>query len=224
MALRRMDDNDMEQETSAIIRQSAGLSSRSEEERGHVLQEPGFLPLVGNGVAPTEKPATAAQALRVIQTRTVAEAYLAILKDRGVDILYVGAGTDTAPIVEAYARAPASGLNFPVAVVAVHENLAVGMAHGHYMVSGRPQAVMLHVSVGAANAICALMNATRARVPMFFTAGRTPLMKRGHLAAEPARFTGPRKCTTKLAWLASWSNGTMNCAMAATWSRSWIAR
>ncbi|MDB5750022.1 MAG: thiamine pyrophosphate-requiring protein [Ramlibacter sp.] len=111
---------------------------------------------------------------------TVAEHYLAVLKDRGVDFLYVGAGTDTAPIVEAYARAQASGLQFPTPVLAVHENLAVGMAHGYYMVSGKPQAVMLHVSVGTANAVCALMNAARARAPMFFTSGRTPLFESGY--------------------------------------------
>lgn len=112
--------------------------------------------------------------------QTVAEHYLAVLKARGVDVLYVGAGTDTAPIVEAYARAAESGLQFPTPVLAVHENLAVGMAHGYYMVSGRPQAVMLHVSVGTANAVCALMNAARARAPVFFTSGRTPLFESGY--------------------------------------------
>jgi acetolactate synthase-1/2/3 large subunit len=112
--------------------------------------------------------------------QTVAESYLAVLKDRGVDVLYVGAGTDTAPIVEAYARAEESGLQFPRPVLAVHENLAVGMAHGYYMVSGRPQAVMLHDSVGTANAVCALMNAARARAPVFFTSGRTPLYESGY--------------------------------------------
>ena len=111
--------------------------------------------------------------------QSVAEDFLQILKSRGVDRLFVGAGTDTAPLIEAYARAETSGLAFPQPVVAAHENLAVGMAHGYYMVSGRPQAVMLHVSVGAANAVCALMNAARSQVPMLFTAGRTPLFESG---------------------------------------------
>lgn len=115
---------------------------------------------------------------------SVAEVYLSLLKDRGIDLLYIGAGTDTAPIVEAYARLPQSGLPFPRPIVAVHENLAVGMAHGYYMVTGRPQAVMLHVTVGAANAVCALMNAARSQVPVFFTAGRTPLFEEGRLGAR----------------------------------------
>lgn len=115
---------------------------------------------------------------------SVAEAYLTILKSRGIDYLYMGAGTDTAPIVEAYSRVAQSGLKFPVPVIAVHENLAVGMAHGYYMVSGKPQAVMLHVTVGAANAVCGLMNAARAQVPMFFTAGRTPLYESGPIGSR----------------------------------------
>jgi acetolactate synthase-1/2/3 large subunit len=119
-----------------------------------------------------------------IATESVAEAYLALLKDRGIDHLYVGAGTDTAPVIEAYARAERAGLDFPKPIVAVHENLAVGMAHGFYMVARRPQAVMLHVSVGAANAVCGLINAARANVPMLFTAGRTPLYEQGRLGSR----------------------------------------
>lgn len=118
---------------------------------------------------------------------SVAEDYLALLGERGVDHLYVGAGTDTAPLVEAYARAQlpgAAAVRYPRPVVAVHENLAVGMAHGYTMVTGRLQAVMLHVSVGAANAVCAIMNAARAQVPMLFTAGRTPLYDRGRKGAR----------------------------------------
>ena len=115
---------------------------------------------------------------------SVAEAYLLLLKDRGIDYFYVGAGTDTAPIVEAYARAKVSGLQFPQPVVAAHENLGVGMAHGYYMISGRPQAVMLHTSVGTANAICGVINAAHSQVPMLFTAGRTPMFEQGRLGAR----------------------------------------
>lgn len=115
---------------------------------------------------------------------SVAEAYLSLLKTRGIDYFYIGAGTDTAPIVEAYAQGAKTGQDFPKPVIAVHENLAVGMAHGYYMVTGKPQAVMLHVTVGAANAVCGLMNAARSQIPMFFTAGRTPLYEKGVLGAR----------------------------------------
>lgn len=126
----------------------------------------------------------AANATVGISAESTGEAYLALLKQRGIDYFYINAGTDTAPLVEAYARQPVSGLDFPTPVIATHENLAVGMAHGYTMITGRPQVVMLHVSVGAANAVCAVMNAARSQIPMLFTAGRTPLFESGRLGSR----------------------------------------
>lgn len=123
-------------------------------------------------------------ATNAYRVESVGEAFLTLLKRRGVDHFFVNAGTDSASLVEAYARQPQSGLDFPAPVICTHENLAVGMAHGYTMVTGRPQAVMLHVSVGAANAVCALMNAARDNIPMLFTAGRTPLFEQGRRGAR----------------------------------------
>ncbi|MBL8381051.1 MAG: thiamine pyrophosphate-requiring protein [Burkholderiales bacterium] len=124
--------------------------------------------------------------LTTVATTTVAEAWLALLKARGIDYLYVNAGTDTPPLIEAYARAAASGLLYPEPIVCPHENLAVGMAHGYALATGRAQAVMLHVSVGTANAVCALMNAARDQVPLLLAAGRTPLFESGRTGARNA--------------------------------------
>ncbi|TDD28086.1 thiamine pyrophosphate-requiring protein [Actinomadura sp. KC06] len=123
---------------------------------------------------------------RRFAVETVAEAYLALLKNRGIDRLFVNAGTDFAPIVEAYARRPASGLDLPEIVVCAHENLAVSMAHGAFLGDGRPQAVMLHTSVGTANAVCGVLTAARSRVPLLVTAGRTPLFEDGAPGARDA--------------------------------------
>jgi acetolactate synthase-1/2/3 large subunit len=114
-----------------------------------------------------------------LKTDSVAEAYLALLADRGVEYLFANAGTDFAPIVEAYAKAAHTGLNAPKPVLATHENLAMSMAHGYAAASGRVPAVMVHVSVGTANALCGVMNAARANVPILFTAGRSPLTEEG---------------------------------------------
>jgi acetolactate synthase I/II/III large subunit len=108
---------------------------------------------------------------------TVAEAYLSVLKDRGVSRLFVNAGTDFAPFVEAYARQKQSGLDFPELVVCAHENLAVSMAHGAYLGDGRLQAVMVHTSVGTANAVCGTFNAATDRIPILLAAGRSPLFE-----------------------------------------------
>ncbi|MGH7029366.1 MAG: thiamine pyrophosphate-requiring protein, partial [Stellaceae bacterium] len=53
------------------------------------------------------------------------------------------------------------------------------MAHGWAMTTGRVPAVMVHVSVGTANGVCAAFNAARENVPMLFTAGRSPLTEEG---------------------------------------------
>lgn len=108
---------------------------------------------------------------------TVAEAYLSVLHDRGVRRLFVNAGTDFAPFVEAYARRKQSGLDFPDLFVAAHENLAVSMAHGAYLGDGRVQAVMVHTSVGTANAVCGTFNAATDRIPILLAAGRSPLFE-----------------------------------------------
>jgi acetolactate synthase-1/2/3 large subunit len=112
-----------------------------------------------------------------IAAETVAEAYLALLRDRGITRLFVNGGTDFASIVEAYGHLKQSGLEFPEVIVCAHENLATSMAHGSYLGDGRPQAVMLHTSVGTANAVCAIFNAGRDRIPIILTAGRTPLFE-----------------------------------------------
>lgn len=118
------------------------------------------------------------------QSEAVAETFLALLKQKGVDYLFINSGTDSAPVAEAYARQPLSRLDFPTPIIGTHENLVVGMAHGYTMVTGRAQAVMVHVSVGAANAVCGVMNAKRDEIPMLFMAGRTPLYEKGPLGAR----------------------------------------
>src|ERR1700724_4779328 len=84
------------------------------------------------------------------QAGSVAGAYLALLADRGVDYLFGNAGTDFAPLIEAYAVAAQTGVAVPRPMLATHENLAVAMAHGYGMVSRRIPAGMVHVSVGTA--------------------------------------------------------------------------
>jgi len=52
------------------------------------------------------------------------------------------------------------------------------MAHGVTMVSGRPQAVMVHVNVGTANAINMLIDASRSH-PDAVHLRRTPITESG---------------------------------------------
>jgi len=88
-----------------------------------------------------------------IKVETVAQAYLELLAERGIGYFFANAGTDFAPLIDAFARCTAEGRKSPKPVTVPHENAAVAMAHGFYQVTGRPQAVMVHVNVGTANAI-----------------------------------------------------------------------
>jgi len=115
---------------------------------------------------------------------TAAEAMLRALKARGVDYVFGNAGTDFPSIIEAFASAGEGGAAVPEPVTVPHENLAVCMAHGVYLATGRPQAVMVHVNVGTANALCALLNAARENAPILLAAGRTPIMEDGPLGSR----------------------------------------
>ena len=121
---------------------------------------------------------------KTIPTGTVADVYLQLLADRGIEYLFANAGTDFAPLIEAYAKAIAHGTIVPKPITVPHENVAINMAQGFYLMTGRPQAVMVHVNVGTANAMCGLINSWRGNIPMLFTSGRTPYAEEGGLPGE----------------------------------------
>ena len=110
---------------------------------------------------------------------TVADAYMTLLADRGIDYWFANAGTDFAPVVETLAKAAVLETKVPTAITCPHENTAMHMAIGYFLVTGKPQAVMVHVNVGTANGMNGLLNAARGHVPVLFTAGRTPTNEDG---------------------------------------------
>jgi acetolactate synthase-1/2/3 large subunit len=113
--------------------------------------------------------------LRTVPVESTADAYLELLAARGVENLFGNGGTDFGPLIDAYARRLIGELPIPRPVTVPHEITAVAMAHGYTMVTGRPQAVMVHTIAGTANATGGLINAARTQIPMLFSAGRTPL-------------------------------------------------
>jgi acetolactate synthase I/II/III large subunit len=111
-----------------------------------------------------------------------ADAYIARLGERGIEYVFANAGTDFAPIVEALSQT--KGGKTPRFMVVPHENVAMAMAHGYYRVSGKPAAVMVHVTVGTANAMNGIINAARDNIPVLLAAGRTPLTETGSIASR----------------------------------------
>ncbi len=113
-----------------------------------------------------------------------AEAFLRALAEHGVDYFFCNPGTDFPPIVEAFSRARKTNARVPRPILVPHENLAVGMAHGAYLVTGRVQAVMVHVNVGTGNTLNNLTNLSRDRAPLILAAGRTPITEKGNFGSR----------------------------------------
>lgn len=106
--------------------------------------------------------------------REAAQELVAILADEGVRHLFFNPGTDTAPIQEALADAREHGLPHPESVLCTHEQVALSAALGHHLISGRPQALMVHVDAGTLNLGGAIHNIQRNHIPVVAMAGRSP--------------------------------------------------
>ena len=118
------------------------------------------------------------------QRISAAEYLLARMKAGGIDYVLANSGTDFPPLVEAYARAAETGIAYPEALPIAHEGVAMGMAHGHYLVTGRPLAVMVHVNVGLANGSMGVINAASGHAPVLICSGRTPITESGRFGAR----------------------------------------
>src|SRR3954463_9892590 len=119
--------------------------------------------------APAPKAAPAPAESVAFKPDTAADAWLGLLASRGIDYLFANGGTDFAPVVEAYAKGQKLGWRAPEILTGPHENMGIAMAHGYAMVTGRPQAMMVHVGVGTANTLNGLINASRTNIPILLT-------------------------------------------------------
>lgn len=118
-------------------------------------------------------------AARELPAGPAAEQLLRLLDLHGVEVMASNSGTDFTPIIDALAHLhddPGFGLRV---VACPHEGTAIALAHGHALLSRRPQAVMGHVGVGTANMGLGIINARRARVPVLTMAGTSPWYEDG---------------------------------------------
>jgi acetolactate synthase-1/2/3 large subunit len=113
-----------------------------------------------------------------------AEGLLNRLKTNGIDYLFANGGTDFAPVIEGFANGMAKETPLPTPVIVPHETAAMGMAHGYYLVTGKPQAVMVHVNVGLGNCVMGIVNAAQENIPMLVMSGRTPVTEFGRAGSR----------------------------------------
>lgn len=106
---------------------------------------------------------------------------LEALTEIGIEYLFCNFGTDHAPIIEEIARWAGQGRKTPAIVVSPHENVAMHMAAGYALMTGRGQGVMVHVDTGTANAALGMHNLFRNRIPALLMAGTAPFTSFGEL-------------------------------------------
>src|SRR2546428_11989594 len=95
---------------------------------------------------------------KTLRVETVAQAYLELLRERGIDYFFGNAGTDFASIIDGFAKFQAEARTTPKPLLVPHEYVAASTAPAYYPVTGRPHVVMVPVTVGTANAVGALIN------------------------------------------------------------------
>ncbi|WP_315701157.1 MULTISPECIES: thiamine pyrophosphate-requiring protein [unclassified Bradyrhizobium] len=115
---------------------------------------------------------------------STAHYFLEALVDLGVDYIFANLGTDHVSLIEEIARWDSEGRRHPEVVLCPHEVVAVHMAAGYAMATGRGQAVFVHVDAGTANACMAIQNLFRYRLPVMLFAGRAPFTLHGELAGS----------------------------------------
>ena len=106
---------------------------------------------------------------------------LAGLTELGLDYVFSNFGTDHVSIIEELARWDKEGRPHPTVLLCPHENVAIHMAAGYAFITGRGQAVMVHVDAGTANAAMGMHNMFRTRLPVMLMAGKSPFTLRGEL-------------------------------------------
>ena len=119
---------------------------------------------------------------------TTGSAFLDALVEAGVSHVFANFGSDHPGLVEAIARARATGRKVPAIVTCPNEMVGMSAAHGFAQVSGRPQAVFVHVDCGTQGLAGAVHNAARGRVPMLVFAGASPFTQEGELRGSRNEF------------------------------------
>src|SRR5438477_13050283 len=94
-------------------------------------------------------------------------AFLELLKQEGVEILFGNPGTTELPLMDALASE--NELHY---VLALQEAAVVAMADGYAQASGKLTAVNLHVAPGLGNSMGMLYDAQKAGAPILVTAGQ----------------------------------------------------
>jgi acetolactate synthase I/II/III large subunit len=119
---------------------------------------------------------------------TASAALLEALTDAGVSYIFANFGSDHPALIEAIAEARALRRPVPHIVTCPHEMVAMSCAHGYAQLTGRAQAVVVHVDCGTQSLGGAIHNAARGRAPIFLFAGLSPFTQEGEARGSRNEF------------------------------------
>jgi acetolactate synthase-1/2/3 large subunit len=109
-----------------------------------------------------------------VKLKTTAEHLVSLLAAHGVEYLFLNPGTDTAPVQEAVFSLAEAGLPAPKVLLSTFESVSLAAAHAYWKMTGRPQAIFVHVDAGTQNLGAQVHNVLRDRAGVIVIAGKTP--------------------------------------------------
>src|ERR1700752_1560542 len=119
------------------------------------------------------------------------EATLEAFRKLKIDYVMSSPGSEWSPIWEALARQKLDNKPGPTFVESWHETLAVNMATGYTLMTGRPQAVLLHAGVGMLQGSMGVHGALQSEVPMVVMSGESQTLgENPDLDIEPQWYGG----------------------------------
>lgn len=119
---------------------------------------------------------------------TTATAFLEALVEQDIDYIFANLGSDHPGLIEALAKAEEDGKRVPDVITCPNEMVALSIAHGYAQVSGKPQAVIVHVECGTQALAGAVHNAAKARIPVLIFAGSSPITQAGEILGSRNEF------------------------------------
>ncbi|KAI1416892.1 putative thiamine pyrophosphate enzyme [Hypoxylon sp. FL1857] len=174
----------------ALCSPAMNIARKSSCSRVFISHTPAAFFSTSNCVSlPIPKRAGMATAKSTARSYTTAFALFEALWEAGITACFVNLGSDHPSIIEAIVKGKRERPNsWPRMITCPSEVTAISMADGYARVTGRPQAVLVHVDVGTQALGQGIHNASIGRAPVFVFAGLCPYTESGELPGSRTEY------------------------------------
>ena len=111
--------------------------------------------------------------------------FVELLNAQGVEYIFYNPGFDVVPLLSAVARHKAAGRPAPTPIMCLDEFTALNAAHGNYVISGRPQVLLVHAELGTQQIGGAIQQAWYGKIPVIICAADMIAPGRMNWRGEP---------------------------------------